>query len=145
MPATLVDANNIFTGGVPDRTVDSVCPYCGVGCLLTYHRQGRQARPTSPDATDPRTRTGYASRAASVLTTCIISSVCLHPLIRKEACPSTADDIVASVQSVDAFPAGHLGTRRSTLPSNSLRDIRDKHGPKALAGFGSAKASNEEA
>ena len=20
-----------------DRTVDSVCPYCGVGCLLTYH------------------------------------------------------------------------------------------------------------
>src|SRR6478735_7771347 len=22
-----------------DRTVDSVCPYCGVGCLLTYHIQ----------------------------------------------------------------------------------------------------------
>ena len=22
---------------VPDRTVDSVCPYCGVGCQLTYH------------------------------------------------------------------------------------------------------------
>ena len=22
---------------VMDRTVDSVCPYCGVGCLLTYH------------------------------------------------------------------------------------------------------------
>ena len=21
----------------PDKTVDSVCPYCGVGCLLTYH------------------------------------------------------------------------------------------------------------
>src|SRR6201999_2465899 len=36
MPATLVDSNNVFTG-VADRTVDSVCPYCGVGCLLTYH------------------------------------------------------------------------------------------------------------
>jgi formate dehydrogenase major subunit len=23
--------------GVPDRSVDSVCPYCGVGCQLTYH------------------------------------------------------------------------------------------------------------
>ena len=22
---------------VPDKTVDSVCPYCGVGCQLTYH------------------------------------------------------------------------------------------------------------
>ena len=21
---------------LPDRTVDSVCPYCGVGCQLTY-------------------------------------------------------------------------------------------------------------
>ena len=36
MPATLVDDNNVFTGK-PDRKVDSVCPYCGVGCQLTYH------------------------------------------------------------------------------------------------------------
>ena len=36
MPATLVDEGNVFTGKA-DRTVDSVCPYCGVGCQLTYH------------------------------------------------------------------------------------------------------------
>src|SRR5665213_3562761 len=36
MPATMVDANNLFKGKA-DRTVDSVCPYCGVGCQLTYH------------------------------------------------------------------------------------------------------------
>jgi formate dehydrogenase major subunit len=36
MPATLVDAGNVFTGKA-DRKVDSVCPYCGVGCQLTYH------------------------------------------------------------------------------------------------------------
>ena len=36
MPATLVDENNVFTTK-PDRSVDSVCPYCGVGCQLTYH------------------------------------------------------------------------------------------------------------
>ena len=36
MPATLVDENNVCTGK-PDRAVDSVCPYCGVGCQLTYH------------------------------------------------------------------------------------------------------------
>jgi predicted molibdopterin-dependent oxidoreductase YjgC len=35
MPATQVDANGVFTNA-PDRTVDSVCPYCGVGCQLTY-------------------------------------------------------------------------------------------------------------
>src|ERR1700736_838486 len=36
MPATLVDQNNVRTQ-FADRTVDSVCPYCGVGCQLTYH------------------------------------------------------------------------------------------------------------
>src|SRR5476651_1036779 len=36
MPATMVDVKNVYTGK-PDRKVDSVCPYCGVGCQLTYH------------------------------------------------------------------------------------------------------------
>src|SRR3974390_2895946 len=36
MPTSLVDKNNVFTGKA-NRTVDSVCPYCGVGCQLTYH------------------------------------------------------------------------------------------------------------
>ena len=41
-----------------DKTVDSVCPFCGVGCLLTYHvkdnkilyveRQGRPVEPRPP-------------------------------------------------------------------------------------------------
>jgi formate dehydrogenase major subunit len=35
MPATMVDDNNVYKGKA-DRTVDSVCPYCGVGCQLTY-------------------------------------------------------------------------------------------------------------
>src|SRR5215475_1491752 len=36
MPATLVDSANVRTQ-FPDREVHSVCPYCGVGCQLTYH------------------------------------------------------------------------------------------------------------
>src|SRR6476620_5496988 len=36
MPATLVDEANVRTQ-YPDREVNSVCPYCGVGCQLTYH------------------------------------------------------------------------------------------------------------
>src|SRR5690606_39374334 len=31
------------------------------------------------------------------------------------------------------------------LAAGTLRSLRDTHGPKALAGFGSAKGSNEEA
>ena len=36
MPATLVNDKNVRTE-FPDREVNSVCPYCGVGCQLTYH------------------------------------------------------------------------------------------------------------
>ena len=33
----------------PDRKVDSVCPYCGVGCTLTLHTQAnRIVKVTSP-------------------------------------------------------------------------------------------------
>ncbi len=35
MPASLVDDNGVYANA-PDREVDSVCPYCGVGCQLTY-------------------------------------------------------------------------------------------------------------
>ena len=38
MPATLVNEDNVRTAAhFPDRKVDSVCPYCGVGCQLTYN------------------------------------------------------------------------------------------------------------
>src|SRR4051794_11336021 len=36
MPAPMGDENNVYAGN-PARSVDSVCPYCGVGCQLTYH------------------------------------------------------------------------------------------------------------
>ena len=37
MPKTMVDSQTgVFLAG-PDRKVDSVCPYCGVGCQLTYN------------------------------------------------------------------------------------------------------------
>src|SRR6266852_5405061 len=36
MPATLVNEKN-ERSEYPDRQVDSVCPYCGVGCQLTYN------------------------------------------------------------------------------------------------------------
>ena len=55
MPATMVDENNVYNGK-PDRTVDSVCPYCGVGCQLTYQIKDdkivsvdRQGRPGQPE------------------------------------------------------------------------------------------------
>ncbi len=37
MPASMIDADGRGDSACADRKVDSVCPYCGVGCQLTYH------------------------------------------------------------------------------------------------------------
>ena len=36
MPATMVDDKQVHIGKA-DRQVDSLCPYCGVGCQATFH------------------------------------------------------------------------------------------------------------
>ena len=40
MPSALVH-DGVRTAW-PDRTVDSLCPYCGVGCQVTYHVEGER-------------------------------------------------------------------------------------------------------
>jgi len=40
----LMPANDVGLAA-PDKKVESVCPYCGVGCLLTYHvKEGKLLR-----------------------------------------------------------------------------------------------------
>jgi formate dehydrogenase major subunit len=143
MPATLVDADNVFTTE-PDRRVDSVCPYCGVGCQLTYNIKddkllyvdGRDG-PSNQNRLCVKGRFGFDYvHHPHRLTT---------PLIRKDGvAKGDAHDWVDP-----ANPWTHF--RRASWEealdraARGLKRIRDQHGGKALAGFGSAKGSNEEA
>ena len=73
MPATRVGENGVYKSD-PDRAVDSVCPYCGVGCQITYKIKNHRIEYV--DGRDgPATRIGSASRAASASTTSITPSV----------------------------------------------------------------------
>ena len=141
------------------RSVDSVCPYCGVGCAIRYfvdeaedrirYADGRES-PVNHERLCVKGRFGfdYTSHPDRLQT----------PLIRKES----------------AYPKGPLSTevrgerkrrpgglvdydevlphfREATweealdLAATRLVEIRDRDGSGALAGFGSAKCSNEEA
>lgn len=128
---------------VPDKRVDSVCPYCGVGCLLTYNVKddrilyvdGRDG-PANHSRLCVKGRYGFDyARHSQRLT---------KPLIRRDDQPKTA--------KLDFDPGNPLALFREASweeamehAAGSLRRIRDQHGPNALAGFGSAKGSNEEA
>jgi formate dehydrogenase major subunit len=127
----------------PDRSVDSVCPYCGVGCQLTYHVkddriayvEGRDG-PANQGRLCVKGRYGFDyARHPQRLTV---------PLIRRDGVPKDPHA---------AFDPGEVQRlfREATwdealaLAGGTLRRIRDARGPQALAGFGSAKGSNEEA
>jgi len=154
-------------GGVPIRPrtgldqVETVCPYCGVGCALTYnvdrernaiaYADGRD-QPGSQGRLCVKGRYGWDyAKSAQRLTT---------PLVRRE----------------ESYPKGPLssevrgdgrGKRRPgglvdydevmphfreaswdealDLVARRLTEIHAEHGPPSIAGFGSAKCSNEEA
>jgi formate dehydrogenase major subunit len=142
MPATLVDARNVRVA-MADRTVDSVCPYCGVGCQLTYHIKsdkllyvtGRDG-PANENRLCVKGRFGfdYIDHPHRLRT----------PLIRKDGVAKRADDTVDPANPWTHFREAAWEEALDRAAAG-LKKIRDRDGDRALAGFGSAKGSNEEA
>ncbi len=140
------------TGALTDRPLrgldfkgttktDSVCPYCGVGCQITYETKGN---------TIVRVR-GKADGPANLGRLCVKGRYGFDytqhpdrltvPLVRRADAPKTPDlpaDPRSLFREATWDEALDLAARR-------LREIRDTRGPSALAGFGSAKCTNEEA
>ena len=142
MPKTLLDDSQKLAI-TPDRQVDSVCPYCGVGCQLTFSvKDDKIVSVTGRDGPANQSRLCVKGRYGfdyihnpERLTT---------PLIRREDVPKSA--------SMPFDPANPLTHFREAsweealdLAADRLAAVRDAHGPSAMAGFGSAKGTNEEA
>ena len=142
MPKTLLDDSQALAI-TPDRQVDSVCPYCGVGCQLTFSVKddkivsvsGRQG-PANAGRLCVKGRYGFDYIANPERLT--------SPLIRREDVPKSA--------SMPFDPANPLTHFREAsweealdMAAGRLARVRDEHGPSAMAGFGSAKGTNEEA
>jgi formate dehydrogenase major subunit len=142
MPATYLDDKQTRTV-YPDRSVDSLCPYCGVGCQVTYHvkddkiiyAEGRDG-PANHNRLCVKGRFGfdYVHHPHRLK----------KPLVRLDHVKKSTYD-----QVDPANPWTHFreATWEEALDraGAGLKAIRDTHGAKALAGFGSAKGSNEEA
>jgi formate dehydrogenase major subunit len=132
---------------IVDKKVDSVCPFCGVGCLLTYNVKdnlivsvdGRDG-PANHNRLCVKGRFGFDyAHSPQRLTV---------PLIRKAGVPK-APEMLGKLNrdSSDWSEIFREATwdEALALTTHTLRGLRDTHGKKSLAGFGSAKGSNEEA
>ncbi len=142
MPASLVNEEGVRTVW-PDREVDSLCPYCGVGCQVTYGvkderivvAEGRDG-PANHNRLCVKGRFGFGYIHHPHRLT--------KPLIRLEGIAKHADDVVDPANPWTHFREASWEEALDRA-AGGLRHIREQTGPLSLAGFGSAKGSNEEA
>jgi formate dehydrogenase major subunit len=141
MPKSIVDPITQHGSREVEREVHSVCPYCGVGCQITYEIkdnkiafvQGRDG-PANQNRLCVKGRFGfdYVTNPQRLI----------KPLIRKPGRPKRID--------VDpSNPYTHFREasweEALNLAARGLARVAETHGNGAIAGFGSAKCTNEEA
>ena len=122
---------------------NSVCPYCGVGCQVTYqvHQekivavQGRNG-PANHQRLCVKGRFGFDYVSSSHRLT--------RPLIRLDDAEKRADCEIDPANPLTHFREASWEEALERA-ANGLKRVRDRDGGGALAGFGSAKGSNEEA
>ncbi len=142
MPARLLDSTGTRTV-YADRSVPSVCPYCGVGCQIDYRIandrivavDGRGG-PANEQRLCVKGRFGfdYITHPHRLTT----------PLMRSADVPKDALADFDPARPLDHFRSASWEEALDAAARGFAR-IRDRFGGQALAGFGSAKGSNEEA
>jgi formate dehydrogenase major subunit len=126
-----------------DKVVDTLCPFCGVGCQTSVAVKGN--RIVQVDG-----RNGYANE----------NRLCVKgrfgydyvhspdrltkPLVRRDDVPRDVDCTKPYSSRFDVFREA-TWEEALTRAAAGLKKILDARGGKALSGFGSAKGSNEEA
>jgi formate dehydrogenase major subunit len=126
-----------------DKTVESLCPFCGVGCQLNYHVKDNKIQYVTG-------RDGLANHGRLCVKGRYGFDYAHHPqrltkpLIRKPGVPKSIEFGAGPLNWRDVFREASW-EEALEFAAKGLRDIRERDGKYALAGFGSAKGSNEEA
>ena len=142
MPSAYLDANQTRTV-YPDKSVDSLCPFCGVGCQVSYkvkdeeivYAEGRNG-PANNNRLCVKGRFGFDYIHHPHRIT--------KPLVRLANAKKSSTDQVDPANPFTHFREASW-EEALDIAAKGLVKIRDSKGVKALAGFGSAKGSNEEA
>ena len=127
----------------PDKRVHSVCPYCGVGCQMTYNvKDNKILRIDGRDGPSNHGRLCVKGRYGFDYVH--HKQRLTKPLIRKPGVPKHADLTMDPSNPLQYFREA-TWDEALDLAAGRLKEIRDTRGKRALAGFGSAKGTNEEA
>ena len=137
----LMPANNVGLLQA-DKKVDSVCPYCGVGCLLTYHVKDRKLIQVEG-------RNGPANRERLCVKGRYGFDYVHHvdrlkePMIRRNGIPKSTE--LLDPKNWEKVFRVASWEEALDFAGKGFTQIRDENGADYLAAFGCAKGSNEEA
>ncbi len=138
-PATIADTKN---SEAIDREVNSVCPYCGVGCQLTFKIKDEKIKFVD-GANGPANQQRLCVKGRFGFDYVDHPHRLTKPLIRREDAPAKGLNVDPS------NPLTHF--REATwdealdFAAKGLLKVREDYPGASTAGFGSAKCSNEEA
>jgi formate dehydrogenase major subunit len=141
MPKSIIDPITQQGSREVDREVQSVCPYCGVGCQISYQiKDEKIAFVQGRNGYSNENRLCVKGRFGFDYVT--NTQRLMKPLIRKPGLPK-------GVNVDPSNPSTHFREasweEALDVAAAGLARISDEHGGQAIAGFGSAKCSNEEA
>lgn len=154
------DTSSAVTSAAKTTEISTVCPYCGVGCAVSYvaEPKGRILYARGRDGSANSERLCVKGRYGVDYTA--HPQRLTKPLIRREASyPKGPLSAFSKPNSSGPRKPGSIVDYDEVLPhfreatwdealdlvAKRLTEVRDQHGPESLAGFGSAKGSNEEA
>jgi formate dehydrogenase major subunit len=126
-----------------DREVDSVCPFCGVGCLVTFKVKDEKIVSVEGRA-GPANEGRLCVKGRFGMDYVHSPDRLTKPLIRKTGVAKDVSLLNGHTDWREVFREASWEEALDTA-ARPLRELKHKFGPKALAGFGSAKGSNEEA
>lgn len=142
MESTAVDEQQRGDSAAFDREVESVCPYCGVGCQLSFKIKDEKIAwvdgvdgPANEQRLCVKGRFGfdYIDHPHRLR----------QPMVRRDDAPP---------KGLNVDPGNLLEFFREvswdealSAAAGGMKSLKAQHGGEAIAGFGSAKCSNEEA
>ncbi|MBS9718600.1 formate dehydrogenase subunit alpha [Pseudohalocynthiibacter aestuariivivens] len=143
MERTLLDETATKREVYPDTVKPSVCPFCGVGCQTEISLknndiirvEGRQG---------PANRGKLCVKGRFGMDYVMSPERLTKPLIRRADAPKNAKAKLTFADIPDYFREASW-EEAMALAAGGMTKVRDSIGGKAIAGFGSAKGTNEEA
>lgn len=142
MPSSVVDRTQVGDSKDYDREVKSVCPFCGVGCQVSLKVKDNKIKfvegingPANEGRLCVKGRFGFDYIHHKHRLT--------KPLIRRSDAPKKGLNVDPNNWS--EFFREATWEEALDFAANGLKDLRDIQGGQTVAGFGSAKCTNEEA